>query len=178
MPRLYKALRDAAVPASRHDPGMTPSSEGAPTGVLRSASPADIDLLLPLERDFCAHFGYPFDEPRKRGALSQALGDPSLGRIWLVLSDRGDVAGYLFLSFYFSLEFGGRTAFVDELFVLPESRGAGLGERALRSALGAARELGVTAVQLEVEKANPRAAALYLRLGFVDYDRTLLTYRL
>jgi diamine N-acetyltransferase len=146
--------------------------------VLRSASPADIDVLLPLVRDFCVHFDYPFPEAEKRRAVEQALGDPSLGRVWLILSDRGAVAGYLFLSFYFSLEFGGRTAFVDELFVRPEDRGAGLGGRALRSALAAARELGVSAVQLEVEKENPRAAALYLRLGFADLDRTLLTLRL
>ena len=144
---------------------------------LRAASPGDVEVLLPLVREFCSHFGYPFHEPTKRAALSQALDDPSLGLFWLIDSERGAVAGYLFLSFYFSLEFGGRTAFVDELFIRPEFRGAGLGERALRSALAAARELGLAAVQLEVEKDNPRAAALYLRLDFADYDRTLLTHR-
>lgn len=146
--------------------------------VLRVASPADLELLFPLVRAFCAHFGYPFSGPVKRAALAQALADPSIGRLWLIHSPEGALAGYLFLSFYFSLEFGGQTAFVDELFIAPGFRGAGLGESALRGALEAARGLGLFAVQLEVEKDNPRAAALYLRLGFADFDRTLLTRRL
>jgi diamine N-acetyltransferase len=151
-----------------------PPEEGR-VKVLRDASPADLEALVPLVRDFCAHFGYPYAEPLKRDALARALAEPSLGRLWLILSGGGDIAGYLFLSFYFSLEYGGRTAFIDEIFVRPEHRVAGLGSAALRSALGAAREMGLTAVHLETERSNDRALALYVRLGFVDYDRRLLT---
>jgi diamine N-acetyltransferase len=143
--------------------------------VLRDATPSDLDILIPLVRDFCAHFGYPYAESLKRDTLAQVLAEPSLGRLWLILSAGGDVAGYLFLSFYFSLEYGGRTAFIDEIFVRPEHRVLGLGSAALRNALAAARDLGLTAVHLEAERSNDRAAALYVRLGFVDYDRRLLT---
>jgi GNAT superfamily N-acetyltransferase len=145
---------------------------------LRAATPADLEVVLSLAREFCAHFEYAWSDDVKRAAVESVLADPSLGRIHLIQSEGEEVAGYLFLSFYFSLEYGGRTAFVDELFVRPEHRGAGLGSDALRSVLGVARELGLTAVHLEAERTNPRAAALYVRLGFVDYDRTLLTLRL
>ena len=146
--------------------------------VLRDATLADLEALVALGRDFCAHFGYPYVESVKRDALTRVLAEPSLGRLSLILSRDGEIAGYLFLSFTFSLEYGGRTAFVDEIFVRPDHRAAGLGSAALRSALVTARAMGLTAVHLEAERSNPRAAALYVRLGFVDYDRKLLTLRL
>jgi ribosomal protein S18 acetylase RimI-like enzyme len=39
----------------------------------------------------------------------------------------------------------------------------------------ACRDHGITALHLEVERTNLRAAALYRRLGFRDHDRYLLT---
>ena len=128
-----------------------------------------------LVRAFYGHFGYPFSEPEKERLLSRVLDTPSIGSLWLVLSPAGVAVGYLFLSFYFSLEFGGPTAFIDELFIEPAHHGNGLGSQALLEVVGIAGDLGITAVQLEVERTNPRAAALYLRLGFVDLDRHLLT---
>lgn len=131
--------------------------------------------LIRLVRAFYAHFGYPFSEPEKQRLLSRVLDTPSIGSLWLVLSPTGDAVGYLFLSYYFSLEFGGPTAFIDELFIEPAHRGQGLGSQVLLEVVGIARDLNIVAVQLEVERTNPRAAALYLRLGFVDHDRHLLT---
>ena len=64
---------------------------------------------------------------------------------------------------------------MDEVFILPSHRGHGLGSAALASVLEVASELGLRAVQLESEHANSRASALYLRLGFVDGKRHLLT---
>ena len=156
-------------------PYLTAASRGAG---LRAATPAELEVVLPLAREFCAHFEYPWSDDVKRAAVERVLADPSLGRVYLIQGDGEGYAGYLFLSFYFSLEYGGRTAFVDELFLRPEHRGAGLGSRVLRQVVEAARDLGLTALQLEAERTNPRAAALYSRLGFVDYDRTLLTLRL
>ncbi len=146
--------------------------------VLRDATLAELEALVALGRDFSAHFGYPCEESARRAALARALAEPSLGRLWLILSDGGEIAGYLFLSFYLSLEYGGRTAFIDEIFVRPEYRAAGLGSIALGNVIAVARSLRLTAVHLEAERSNQRAAALYVRLGFVDYDRKLLTLRL
>jgi ribosomal protein S18 acetylase RimI-like enzyme len=130
---------------------------------------------VPLVRAFYAHFGYPYSEPGKSRLLAQVVDTPALGSIWLVLSDAGDAIGYLFLSYYFSLEFGGPTAFIDEFFIDPAHRGHGFGTKVILEVVEAARGLGIRAIQLEVERSNARAAALYTRLGFVDHDRRLLT---
>jgi len=50
----------------------------------RLAGPADLDLLLIFNREFCAFDQHPFDEATLRPALDQLLRDNSLGRVWLI----------------------------------------------------------------------------------------------
>jgi hypothetical protein len=52
--------------------------------------------------------------------------------------------------------------------VLPERRGAGLGERLTRRLVDNARERGARRLGLEVLEQNAPAIAVYRRLGFVD----------
>ena len=69
--------------------------------------------------------------------------------------------GYLVVAFGYSLEFRGRDAFVDELYVAPTHRGRGLGREALRVAEPCCLEAGVRALHLEVRPGNARARGLY-----------------
>ena len=143
----------------------------------RAAETSDADTLLAMMRELYAHDRAPFDEPSARAALSQLLAEESYGLAYLILLG-GEVAGYLVLTFGFSLEFGGRDAFVDEIFVREEFRGRGAGTRALRFAEDVCRGRGVRALNLEVERANAGAQALYRRLGFGDRGYRLMTRRL
>ena len=77
-----------------------------------------------------------------------------------------------------SLEYGGRDAFIDEIFVSPSYRDRGLGRRALDAIAEACLELEVRALHLEVERDNVRASELYRKWGFEDSDRRLMTRRL
>jgi len=140
------------------------------------AGPPDSEVLLDLMERFYAEAQYPFDREKARAALEPFLSDPALGRTWLFRD--GDAAvGYFVLTLGWSLEYGGRDAFVDELFVSPSHRGRGLGRRALEAIDEACRELGVRALHLEVEKGNFPAAELYRQRGFQDHDRRLMTRR-
>lgn len=139
-----------------------------------AAAPAANAILDMMER-FYAEERYPFDLEKARAALEPFLADPALGRAWLFRDGRTPV-GYFVLTLGWSLEYGGRDAFVDELFVSPSHRGGGLGRRALDVIGEACRELGVRALHLEVEKDNP-AAELYRRWGFEDHDRRMMTRR-
>lgn len=143
----------------------------------RCAAPTDLDLLLDLMRQFYAIDGYPFAPVVARGALADLIGDAALGRVWLIL-DGAVPVGYLAVTFGYSLEYGGRDAFIDEFFVRADARGRGLGTRALRFAIEECRHLGVRALHLEVEGGNARAEALYRAQGFGGNRRALLTRRL
>ena len=154
------------------------------TGIETSAQPAfreaqaeDAELLLELMREFTATQTYLFKEIAARHSLHELLASPTLGRVW-VIESRGSAVGYIVLTFGFSLEYGGRDAFVDEFFVRSLHRGGGLGRAALSFVLGQAACLGVRAVHLEVDRVNLAAHQLYQSLGFEGNDRHLLTKRL
>ncbi len=57
---------------------------------------------------------------------------------------------------------------LDALAVRSDARGAGVGSILLTAVEQLARDLGKSAVELEVVDTNPRAAALYRRHGYVD----------
>jgi GNAT superfamily N-acetyltransferase len=104
------------------------------------------------------------------------LEDPTLGRVWLI-EDHGSVAGYLALCFGYSIEFGGRDAFVDELYLLESRRGRGLGKAALEAAAREAATLGVVALHLEVGTENAKARKLYESVGFLPREGFALLSR-
>jgi ribosomal protein S18 acetylase RimI-like enzyme len=143
----------------------------------RPADPSDLQILLPLMRDFYSEDGHVWDEAAARGALERLLGDPSCGRAF-VLEHAGGTAGYLVVCFGFSLEFHGRDAFVDELYVAPEARGRGHGREALRVAESCCRENGVRALHLEVGRDNEKARGLYRSWGFAERAHALMSKRL
>jgi GNAT superfamily N-acetyltransferase len=142
----------------------------------RVAQPADVEALLAMQKVFYTSTGYPWDGGVMRRAFLELLRDPGLGRVLLVEGDAP--LGYLVLAFGFSLEFGGRDAFVDELFVIAEERGRGFGTALLRRAEELAAGSGIRALHLEVEFTNESARELYLRSGYEAHSRQLMTRRL
>ena len=149
------------------------------TGTLRlvAVTAEAMTRLVPFVRAFYEHFNYPYRERQKVSVLRKMLRNESLGRIWLIRHEGRDV-GYVLLAFSFSLEFNGRIAFVDELFIEPSHRQKGVGAAVLKKVENICLRSGITAVRLESEAHNPRATALYARLGYVDHGRHLLTRQL
>src|ERR1700704_5336839 len=140
----------------------------------RLAQLADLEAVLALHRDFFEEDHYPFHEEETRANLARLLSEPSLGRVF-VLEEGWVPAGYLVLTFGCSLEFSGRNALVDELYVAPGHRGRGHGTRALAAAEELCRELGIRAIHLVVERYKEDAQALYRQVGFVAYERNVMT---
>jgi len=62
------------------------------------------------------------------------------------------------LAFGFSFEYKGRDAFIDELFLKEAYRKKGIGGQTMRFVEQQAKELGVHAIHLEVEKSNRTGA--------------------
>lgn len=140
----------------------------------RLAGEADLDTLIGFMRQFYEIDAYPFDEQAARGALREFLGEPLFGRVWVIELD-GKPVGYLALTLGYSLEFHGRDAFIDELFVEPSYRHQGLGKQAMKFVETACRALGVHVLHLEVERHNLAAQRLYRQFGYEDHDRFLFS---
>jgi ribosomal protein S18 acetylase RimI-like enzyme len=143
----------------------------------RPATASDVPALLGLMHTFYVDEGYAFSEPGARAAVVHLLEDDRAGRIWIAQGDQGPL-GYVVLTFGYSLEHHGVVAFVDEVFVVSDLRGRGLGTSALALAEAECHALGVRTLQLEVERDNVAAQELYRRTGFNDHGRFLLTKRL
>jgi ribosomal protein S18 acetylase RimI-like enzyme len=139
-------------------------------------TPGDIPILLKMMEDFYKIDGYPFDSALTEKNFRDYLEKEHLGRGWLIM-EGGTVIGYLLLCFGFSFEFGGRNAFLDELFIKEEHRGKGAGKLAVDFAIAEAPKHGVKALHLEVELTNEKAFSLYKKKGFKEHKRRLMTVR-
>ncbi len=138
------------------------------------AEATDMEVLVVFMRAFYAHESLHFDEPAARHAMQLLLGNPFFGRLFLLEWD-GEKVGYTVLTFGFSLEFHGRDAFVDELYIGENHRGRGIGKQTLDFLAEVCRAEGIAALHLEVERANTIAQEVYRKQGFKDHDRYLLT---
>ncbi len=134
---------------------------------------ADLSVLLPLTKEFYIEHPLEFNQERMQSGLSQLLENPDLGLAWIIKFESSTV-GYLILTFGFSLEFAGRDAFIDEIYLRPEYRGRGLGEAAVAYAQEYAKASGITAIHLEVAKGKEQAIGLNEKMGFESREGNFL----
>lgn len=138
---------------------------------------AALPVLTRLAREYCRENGETFREDCHGRALALlAQGDP-FARAWLI-DISGATEGYVVVNLGFSVECGGREAFIDELYVRPGHRGRGVGRRALDFAEAELRRLGARAVHLMVERRKDGLRDFYRRVGFVDRERFVLSKEL
>lgn len=136
---------------------------------------SDIDTLLSLIQEFYRESGgLIFDPVLTRNAVEKLLYDNLLGYALLIQVDVATI-GYLILTLGFSLEYYGRDAFIDELYIREGYRGKGIGTHALEFTQSFSKNIGVRALHLEVDRSNTRAQAFYHKADFVDHDRYLMT---
>ena len=142
---------------------------------IQLAAPADLDSLLLLMRHMQIDdpWSVPSDESIVRRNLLELLHNSHYGVIYLARDEQAPVA-YLVLCFDFSMEYRGRGAWVDELFVESTHRRQGIGTQLLDLAETASVENGAQTLHLEVNHGNP-AIELYRRRGFLDHHRYLMT---
>ena len=140
----------------------------------RLAVESDAGTLLRFMREYYAFDGHGFEEQKALVALLGLLRDPGLGRAWLILDGAGAV-GYVVLCFGYSLEWLGRDAFVDELYLLEEYRRRGWGRKTMEFLEDQARTAGVRTLHLEVVRQNTAALEIYRKLGFAKHESTFLS---
>ncbi len=138
---------------------------------LRRATAADTGTLMPLVRAYHEFEGIDATDAERLATLRPLLGEgDDLGTIWLIETPDGAV-GYIALCFGYSIEFGGRDAFVDEFFIVEAERGRGLGREVLERVKAQAAEAGVRALHLEVARTNTAAKNFYGKAGFESRER-------
>ena len=137
-------------------------------------SEQEIPTLLKMMRDFYAQQEMKFEESSATRAIHRLLKAPEHGQIYLIF--RGsELAGYFALTFCFSLEFHGRFALLDELYLSEPFRRQKLGKAVAAFAEDLCKKAGVKALRLEVGWENVPAQSLYRTAGFEKDARNLMT---
>jgi ribosomal protein S18 acetylase RimI-like enzyme len=144
--------------------------------LLRPATERDLETLRVLIREF-----YEYEQraytPEKVQALLGLLRNSSFGKVAL-LCDGESAAGYVVVTYGYSIEFHGRDLLIDDLYIREEYRGRGWGTWTLGEIEKMARAEGLHAVHLEVARRNARARRFYDRAGFEPHDGDFLSKRL
>lgn len=107
--------------------------------------------------------------------VTAVLSDARHGFIF-VASDGDEAVGVSYAASHFSAEHGGIVGWLEELYVRPDWRGRGVGSALLEATIARAQELHWRGLELEVVVGHERAAALYLRHGFMALRRTRYTH--
>ncbi|HEX5732238.1 MAG TPA: GNAT family N-acetyltransferase [Blastocatellia bacterium] len=142
--------------------------------IFKPAERSDISTLARFMRELYEFDRTPFDEQAARETLEKFLSGEMPARIWLIESG-GKEIGYIVITFGCSLEFRGKDAFLDEIYITENNRGRGVGRQALEFVEQFCRSERVEALHLAVERENRRAQEVYRQFGFKAHDRYLMT---
>jgi ribosomal protein S18 acetylase RimI-like enzyme len=144
--------------------------------MIRETTPEDEPELLRMMRLLAEQEPgkIQFDEAAARASMRKFQSLPAFGGVWM-LCEGNQPVGYIILAVGFSFEFHGHDAFIDELYVDAAHRRRGYGRKAVTFIEEKARERGVNAIHLEVDRGNDPAFELYRRTGYQDHDRFLMT---
>ncbi len=135
------------------------------TWTIAPAVAADAAAVGDLLTRQLAEHDLPADRARIDSAVAILLGAPRHG-FMMVAREEGVTVGVAFVALHWSIEHGGQSCWLEELYVLPDHRGRGLGRDLLHAALTRARERGCLVMDLEVVANHARASHLYAREGF------------
>ena len=136
----------------------------------------DISTITQMMQDFYAIDNYPIDVEVAKNLFQEFISNEHLGKSWLIYTEN-EIVGYIILTFIFSFEYGGKIAFVDELFIKETARGRGIGKEAIQFIQREVPKLSLKLLYLEVEPHNENAQKLYLAHDFVIHNRKLMKYK-
>ena len=137
--------------------------------MLRRAEPSDLERLLAMVEAFHQTAGIDLPPEARNASVSKLLQSPDLGAIYMIGPTQAPV-GYIALTFGFSIEMGGRDAFIDELFIRERVRRKGLGSQVMAALPALMQEHDILALHLEVDRTNDQALRLYQRARFAMRD--------
>jgi ribosomal protein S18 acetylase RimI-like enzyme len=131
---------------------------------VREATKADVAALVGLMQEFYAESAFALDREWAAATFHRLLASPEQGKIWIALADQVPV-GHAVLSLRFTMEHGGLSGYIDDLFVKPAFRRRGCGRMLISQLRHHCQCIGCKSLQVEVGATNSVALALYEQFG-------------
>jgi ribosomal protein S18 acetylase RimI-like enzyme len=134
---------------------------------VRRATAADAAAVARLLHDFNLEFLEPSPGVRAlTETVERLLGE---GEITVLLAEGGP-DGLALLRFRPALWSSGLEAYLQELYVIPDRRGRGIGRTLLQAAIDLARERGADGIDLNTGETDTAARGLYESMGFTNRE--------
>jgi ribosomal protein S18 acetylase RimI-like enzyme len=134
--------------------------------VVRTATPADAEVIGRLLHDFNSEFGEPTPGATKLAERVRRLLAAEQVSVLIV----GPAAGLAVLRFRPSLWTDALECYLAELYVVPDRRGQGLGRALMNAAIELARRIGADHIELNTSEDDVAARSLYESLGFTNRE--------
>ncbi|MEN9220961.1 MAG: GNAT family N-acetyltransferase [Thermostichus sp. BF3_bins_97] len=131
---------------------------------VREATKADIAALVDLMQEFYEESSLALDREWAAASFHRLLSSPEQGKIWIALADQLPI-GHAVLSLRFTMEHGGLSGYIDDLFVKAAFRRRGCGRLLLSQLRQYCKRIGCKTLQVEVGTTNSEALALYDHFG-------------
>ncbi|WP_266181182.1 GNAT family N-acetyltransferase [Dyella humicola] len=132
---------------------------------VRQATIHDLDIVVPLFDGYRQFYGKPGDLELARRFLHERLQYQD-SVVLLAIDEEGRGIGFTQLYPLFSSVRAARTYLLNDLFVVPVARRAGVAVALMREAGDFARAMGAVAMSLSTAHTNTSAQRLYESLGW------------
>jgi ribosomal protein S18 acetylase RimI-like enzyme len=137
------------------------------TDAVRLAGSDDAEAIGRLLHDFNTEYDYDTPGPE---AVAKRIGELiETGDVTVLLVGDGP-EGLALLRFRPSLWSETLDCYMEELYVVPDRRGQGLGRALMEAAMDHARERGAGYMDLGTAETDTAARALYEKLGFDNHE--------
>jgi len=136
---------------------------------LRPINPADAATIARMLHDLAAQTGVTTVPLVSEHSVRQFGPGGKAQFDGLLAEQGGQVVGMCLFSTTFSGWRGASGLFISDLFIEPDLRGQGLGQRLLAAVCEHAKQIGCNYLRLDVDPQNHPARAFYRKQGFVEH---------
>lgn len=126
----------------------------------------DVEDLLALMRAYCDFYEVSPSDAALRALTGELLANPERAGEQLIARDAaGGAVGFATLYWSWDTLEAGRIGVMNDLYVVPDARGAGLAERLIAACLQRCAARGAVRMYWETASDNARAQRVYDRVG-------------
>jgi GNAT superfamily N-acetyltransferase len=137
---------------------------------------ADIPELMPMLRAYCDFYRVDPSDERLLALVAALIAEPSEGLQLIARDTDGTPLGFATIYWTWQTLHAGRVGVLNDLFVVPASRGSGTGRALIERCRELCRERGAEKLVWETAPDNATAQRLYDGIG--AEKSTWLTYEL
>lgn len=128
---------------------------------IETVTPATFELVLPLIAAYQQFYGAAPDDARNRAHFGRFLAGDARGIQFVALAGNDAALGFATLYFPFSSVVAAAICLMNDLFVVPQARGRGVGRALIEHCCHYAGEHGFASLSWQTAQSNTVAQRLY-----------------